>query len=631
MIDNLSFRILQHCCDDFLPIKSLIDKSTSRSTFYRCKGKLCTNGWLEADGKGRYRTTERGIQRLQSLLGEVPEGLATIYPPLTQVPTSYHRAAIELSVAAVIARSHDLRPDRHPSIILAGPTLKWKTSAAIFTCHMIGLDPSTHIVNLAAEAGRSLWLRKTSTGEIHYKRDLLEAPLVVFDELQNADPECKRFLKIWMDGRKVFLLENEKLTLQATSFITLNPCEGHSLEERVGLDRAQIRRCLIGDLTNIKILDLAIKGEEAIKAAKTHAPLMTPKPRHDCTPYKTQTYDLLSRTLNDAGMELVDLETLVMLSTAMTAFMEPVEAIRSVLYDSHLLYQTLGWTIPDWQLHVTNFPKTVHRDTTPEILPSNRRIASDRRLIKAFRHLDSGGSATELISKLNLTLEDAEKIARKHAELKNLDSKTHAQTAAEIKDPEIQRLEHEVNLAELMRKKRELLGPLEADKALTDLKTTLDVSGDWKQRHCTHMLNNYCLNWQWEHKPDSPYQVSEPILKDGRWYIRPTYVRCATCPTFQELDTATLQSIGHRLSTVEALLKRTDNAIRTLNTTFDVLGSIKRQQCIHLQDDYCMFRYWIQRPKHISMLGPPLLKDSKWYIRPTNTYCALCPDYCTNG
>jgi DNA-binding PadR family transcriptional regulator len=87
MINNLSFRVLQHCRDDFLPITPLIDKSTSRSALYRCKGKLCEKGWLETDGKDRYRTTEQGIQQLQSLLGEVPDGLATVYPPLKQVPT----------------------------------------------------------------------------------------------------------------------------------------------------------------------------------------------------------------------------------------------------------------------------------------------------------------------------------------------------------------------------------------------------------------------------------------------------------------------------------------------------------------------------------------------------------------
>jgi hypothetical protein len=432
-----------------------------------------------------------------------------------------------------------------------------------------------------------------------------------------------------MDGRKVLLLENENLTLQATSFITLNPRQGQTLEERIGLERAQIRRSIIGDLTKIKTPDLAMRGEKILEAAKIQGPLALPKPQCDCTPYKARIYELLSHTLNETGRELVDLETIVMLSTAITAFMEPIEAIRRVLYDSHLLYETLEWTLPAWQLQVTNFPQTAPNDKNTKTSSPNSEAISDKTWSRAFRHLDSGGSTIELVTKLKMTFEEADKIAKKYAELKNLDHKTGAKKiGTENQDKVVQKLEHEVRIAELTRKKKELLSPLEAEKILNTLQVSLDASGMYKQQKCSYMENNYCMGWRYSQKPDIPDQLGEPLFKEDGWYIRPTYLRCVVCSAYHKQNTATINDLTLRLSTAEKALKRTDNEIKTLKTTFDTSGSSKKQLCSYLQNDYCIYWHWDQRPNNALMVGPPLPKDDVWHIQPTNTFCALCPSYC---
>jgi hypothetical protein len=228
-----------------------------------------------------------------------------------------------------------------------------------------------------------------------------------------------------------------------------------------------------------------------------------------------------------------------------------------------------------------------------------------------------------------MTFEEADKIAKKYAELKTIDLKTGArEIGAENQDQDVQNLEREVRIAELNRKKRELLSPLEAESMLTALRASLDASGMWKQRHCSRMANNYCMWWLWEQKPTIPDQVGEPLLKDGKWHIRPTYPRCAVCSTYHEQNTATIHDLELRLSTVEKALKRTDNAIKTLKTTFDVLASGKKQLCSHLQNGYCTYWSWNQRPNVAFMVGQPLPKDSIWHIQPNNTFCALCYGYC---
>jgi len=538
-------QILEYCRDEFRSITPLIDKAAPRSTLYRCKDELLGTGLLETDGKDRYRTSARGLLRLEEVKGEAPRGLLVLYPPLSKVPTPQHRAVIELAVAAVIARKYELRTDHHPAIIIAGPTLTWKTSTGIFLCHMLGLDSSTQVVNLAAESGRSLWLRKTSTGRVVYKRELLETPLVIFDEYQEADSESKRLLGIWVDGRKKVAVENQRLTIEAVPLLTLNLHQGKTLEDRLGITRAQLRRSIVCDLTGVKLPNLAEKGEGVLKAAKAQGTFNIPKPRDDCSDYRTRVYELFTSTLNHQGQELVDFEMIVMLCSAMTAFLEPVEAIRSVFHDSLLLYETLGWTQPGWRSHVNNFPSTISRRATP--IESEPKTISDETWKEAFEHLDAGGSPSELVTRLHLPVEAAERIAKKHTDLKNIDTKAPS-TDNKDEDVYTQKLERQLRIAELKRKKAELERPLEIDKKLADLSATLDMMGSWKQNQCSHMKDGYCYGWQWSQKPSVPYQVGEPLQKSDKWYIRPAYTICATCYTFQQQGTTDLRSLELKLN-----------------------------------------------------------------------------------
>jgi len=563
---NLWIQILEHCRDDSRSITPLVGVAAPRSTLYRCKDELLRTGLLEADGKDRYKTSAQGLLRLEEVKGEAPKGLSVFYPPLLRVPTPQHRALIELAIAAVIARKYGLRADRHPTIIIAGPTLSWKTSTGIFLCHMLGLNLSTQIVNLAAESGRSLWLRKTSTGRVAYKRELLETPLVIFDEYQEADSESKRLLGIWMDGRKNVALENEQLTIEAVPLLTLNPCQGRTLEERLGISRAQLRRSITCDLTRIKLPNLAIKGEDIIKAAKAQGALNLPQPQHDCTSYKPKLYDLFTSTLNQEGQELVDLETLAMLSSAMTAYLEPVEAIRLVFYDCLLLFETLGWTQPSWTLHVKSFPTAIATNASAiksldtETIPKETWIA-------AFKHLDEGAASSELVTKLHLTVEVAERIAKKYSEIRSLDEKKPSGARTSY-DSYLQRLEHDLKEAELKRRIAEQQRPLEVDRELADLNAILDESGRWKREHCAYMHGNYCMIWLWNEKPTVRYQIGEPLQRDGKWCIRPAYCRCATCPVFHQVGTTDQRSLELKF----------DNMSKTLAGT-PMLDIRERFQC----------------------------------------------------
>ena len=145
---------------------------------------------------------------------------------MTLIPTAVHRALIELIVAAIICRQHATRPDRHPFFVCAGGTLHWKTSAGMFVCHAVGLDPNPHVVDCGSETGKSIFIRRTGTGAITFQRDLLNTSFVVFDEFLTADRAVRSALNPFLSGRLVVPCENERMTVRPVPLLTLNPREG---------------------------------------------------------------------------------------------------------------------------------------------------------------------------------------------------------------------------------------------------------------------------------------------------------------------------------------------------------------------------------------------------------------------
>jgi hypothetical protein len=340
--------ILQHCENDFRPITPL-KEHVSAGTLYRHVSRLVRLGWLEKAGT-LYRTTATGARQLAEGASQREwDGLAKFYPPLDSVPTAVHRAVIELVFAAVAARQAECRPDRHPYFAIFGKTMRWKSSLGQFVCYALGLDPALHVVDCGAETGKSLSFRRGSDGALVSKRDLLEAPFVTLDEFLNADPTVRATLGVFLGGKLVVPVENEKLTIHPVALLTLNPRDKETLEEQVGLSAPLIRRGLLANLDAVAMPDLAQAGEAAVEAAKNHPPIPLGRPAGDVQRYRAQIIHLARAILTPEAQDRVDVEILVTLSTGMTAFLpEPADAIAQVGRGLGLLAETLGWTRPGW-------------------------------------------------------------------------------------------------------------------------------------------------------------------------------------------------------------------------------------------------------------------------------------------
>src|SRR6476660_2614193 len=173
--------ILQYCQEAFVLLQALL-QHVARGTLYRHVVKLVAAGLLAKRGR-TYGTTEEGKRRLAELASHFDWDVwIRIYPPMQYVPTPQHRAVIELMTAAVVARQADGEEDHHPSFGLMGPTLAWKTSAAKFACHLLGVAPVETIIDLTTETGRSLFVRRDGKGHWTSKRALLDGPLIIFDD-----------------------------------------------------------------------------------------------------------------------------------------------------------------------------------------------------------------------------------------------------------------------------------------------------------------------------------------------------------------------------------------------------------------------------------------------------------------
>lgn len=342
--------ILEHCRDDYKPLKSLYDL-IPKSSLYRCVEDLVEKGYLEKSG-GKYRTTAAGLSTLEHANIKWNE-LDKFCPALQYAPTMVHRAVIELILAAIIARRDEIKKDHHPAFIMTGDTLKWKTWSGKLLSAVLGLDPVKTIILMTSESGRSILTRKGYGGETVFQRDILQAPFICLDEYSAAEPSIKKICTIYIQGEKQVSYENAILTIEPVPLITLNPKEGKglTLAEKTGFKEPQIRRSIIADLGDVEIpAHIKTKGDEILEKARKHEALKLPRHKSQCFEYKDNIYKLLEKCMEKDAFHLVDIEMLLLLCSGMTAFLPEKRAVVQVLYDYLMVVETLGWVKKGWQM-----------------------------------------------------------------------------------------------------------------------------------------------------------------------------------------------------------------------------------------------------------------------------------------
>ena len=340
--------VLTHCREGFVLLQPLT-RLVPRATLYRYAAELVADGSLIKQGR-TYKATADGLRRLAESESNINWSILNdVYAPLQLVPTVELRALIELILCAIAARLAAFRDDHHPGFVLFGHTMSWKSSLARFVCLMLGLSPSTHVIELGTESGQSLWLRRDARGAVTFQRDILTASFLAFEEYLEAAPKVRAVIQRFLCGRTSLPFENSVLPLAPVCLVTMNARPKASLEERTTFKAHQVRRLMLCNTDQIRQPDLALIGEQALQAAAQHPPLTVPPARTDCQQYRPQIVRLVRDLITPEAQPLVDVELVILLCAGMTGFIEDHQrAIQQALYDFALVTQTLGWVVGDW-------------------------------------------------------------------------------------------------------------------------------------------------------------------------------------------------------------------------------------------------------------------------------------------
>jgi hypothetical protein len=327
-----------------------------KATVYARLRALQAKGFVAKKGS-RYLLTSAGLQiRVQREGAAALDGLSKVYPALGQTPSPQHRAVIELAISALVVRQLTDQEEHHAGFLLVGPPMTGKTAAGHLFCLTAGADPATCIVNLPAESGRSLWVRRGAAGDLRSQRALLSAPVIVLDEYGQADRAVRQALVPFLSGRRRVPVENEILPITPVPVITMNPRPGNTLATRTGFSLAQLRRLVPCDLGAVSLPDLALEGGRAIEAARHAGPLVLRAPRGTCEKFRSRIVHLLRHVLVPEAIGLVDVDLLLGLGRGLTGWLTPMVAIRQALYDFLLVVETVGWVRPGWTETLRAFP-----------------------------------------------------------------------------------------------------------------------------------------------------------------------------------------------------------------------------------------------------------------------------------
>lgn len=337
------------------PVRGLIG-IYPKATVYARLHALQEKGLVAKKGT-QYLLTSAGLQvKAEHDGGPVLDGLDKVYPPLREVPSRPHRAMVELIISALVVRQHTDQDEHHAGFLFVGPPMSWKTAGGRFVSLIAGADPNTCVVDLGAEAGRSLWIRRGAAGDIRSQRALLNAPVIVLDEYGLADRAVRQSAAPFISGRRRVPYENDILSITPVPVITMNPRPGNTLSARTSFSPAQLRRLVACDVSAVPLPHLALEGGRALEAARQAGPLPLRPPRGSCEDFRSSVVRLLRQVLVPDAVGLVDVELVIGLGRGLTGWLTPLVAMRQVLFDLLLSLETVSWVRPRWLEAVRAFP-----------------------------------------------------------------------------------------------------------------------------------------------------------------------------------------------------------------------------------------------------------------------------------
>jgi DNA-binding Lrp family transcriptional regulator len=329
-----------------------------KSAVYDRLAKLTEVGYVFKDGKRRGltsagRATLKANGRATVVESDEPS-IESFVAHIALAPTRVHRALLTLIAAAIVARLHRIRESHHPSFVLMGPKLTWKSWLAKLACWMAGIDAREFVLNLGTETPGSLIQRRGAKGQVVTKRLAISQPVMGLDELGRAKADVMRIVKTLLYGDLKTPFENDVLETRCVPIVMLNPRTtkaGADLTEILGLDEGTVRRSVVADLKAVEIpKDILTEGDGRLDQARALGGAEFPAPRDpEWDPSKEVQAHLLAAFDRPQRLADVDFSMVALMCTALTAWLPRVGALRLGVRSYLEIVETLGWVKDGWR------------------------------------------------------------------------------------------------------------------------------------------------------------------------------------------------------------------------------------------------------------------------------------------
>ncbi|MCW8139591.1 MAG: hypothetical protein KIT58_11890 [Planctomycetota bacterium] len=336
--------------------RDLVQSGLSAATIFRAAADLRARKFVRGDEEGVLEATDRGRGwiRLRDTAAELEPQLPI--PALELVPTLARRQAVGLALCGVAWRTSD-HADRSLAGFgfLGGPN-GGKTTLARAVTALAGGDPSADLVDVPAQRGCDLFVRRDARGAEVTRARFLTVPVVILDEDDKGeDRDVRRTIdQGYLHGTIRVNMGNETYAIPATPVTVRNPKAPAEapLEERFGSHVSLLRRLVIfnadadplaeDDLKDWLAELITVDAERPVKVPKVRNPTLA------CAGRFRQIMKLILRR-PDHWKEL-DAHLLENLARGATGFFEGDEAaIRYVAWAWARVIATLGWLHPEWE------------------------------------------------------------------------------------------------------------------------------------------------------------------------------------------------------------------------------------------------------------------------------------------
>lgn len=257
-----------------------------------------------------------------------------------------HQAMIRLMMCAVIDRHHQ-PGDGHASGLAAGATGTGKTLIAHVICAAFGLDPVTHVLEVAKQTELSLWGRRTQEPGGRYSltpADALDYPFLALDELDKADGALRAAALRLLQGNARIPAEGQLVHVAPAVYATSNG----ALADVPGSYR---RRAVCLDTSRMDPVSYATARQVLTAVPRLPLPHLRP-PAAGLPPAALGSLTRgLEAALTPEGMRLCDVRGLERLTAARAALNGGSigHAVAGTLEDYLRCAATTGATVPRWQ------------------------------------------------------------------------------------------------------------------------------------------------------------------------------------------------------------------------------------------------------------------------------------------